>query len=84
MKIKLYNRDGANLWLESIDNSLWKLKVDKNHKYCLKYIRIIGNYEAVDPSGGPFISVGDTFNGYKITNILNATTFIMKKENGDN
>lgn len=26
---------------------------------------------AIDPSGGPFISVGETFDGYKITRIYN-------------
>lgn len=84
-KIKLFNRDGADLWLEEVKTidpniSEWKLKVDSNHSYCLKYIRIIGNYpleiEAVDPSGGPMISLEDKFeNKYKIVNIINPTTF---------
>ena len=29
MKIILYNRDRANLWLEKEDSDIWKLKVDK-------------------------------------------------------
>lgn len=29
------------------------------------------NCNAIDPSGGPFISVGETFDGYKITRIYN-------------
>ena len=29
------------------------------------------NCNAIDPSGGPFISVGDTFDGYKIIRIYN-------------
>lgn len=90
MKIKLYNRDGANMWLEQIKEandktSLWQLKVDKKHLYCLNYLRCIGDYpnnlEAVDPSGGPMINVGDKFmNKYKIVRIINPTTFEIWEE----
>ena len=91
-KIKLYNRDGADMWLEKtkdLGNNLseWKLKVDNEHQYCLEYIRCIGNYpeiDAVDPSGGPFISVADEFKGkYKIIKILSPTVFEIS-ENGNN
>lgn len=62
-KIKLYNRDGANMWLELFNDNLYKLCVDDDHSYCLQYMRIIGDYpnniEAIDPSGGPFLSVGN-------------------------
>ena len=79
-KIKLYNRDGADLWLENTGEQIaeniakWKLNVDDKHKYCLEYIRFIGNYpseiEAIDPSGGPMISVEDVFeNKYEIVRI---------------
>lgn len=91
MKIKLYNRDGADLWLEKEDSNIWKLKVDQNHTYVLKYIRIIGypEIEAIDPSGGPFISVGDVLNDienrfYKVIEIINYTTLKLKEENGNN
>ena len=80
-KIKLFNRDCADLWLAEekiIDKNIseWKLKVDSKHKYCLEYLRIIGNFpseiEAVDPSGGPMISLADEFeNKYKIIKIIN-------------
>jgi hypothetical protein len=92
-KIKLFNRDGADLWLEEekmLDESIseWKLKVDSKHKYCLEYLRIIGNFpseiEAVDPSGGPMINTGDIFeNKYKIIKIINPTTFWISN-NGNN
>lgn len=93
-KIKLYNRDGANLWLEKIKNisdniSEWQLKVDKNHKYCLEYLRIIGNYpkeiNAIDPSGGPMLSVGDIFeNGkYKIVEIFSINNIRISEGNND-
>lgn len=86
MKICLFNRDGANLWLEKgsyLEPHIyeWHLKVDGEHDWVLKYLRIIGNYptkiEAVDPSGGPFISVGNTFEGdkYKIIEIISPTIF---------
>lgn len=85
MKIKLYNRDGADLWLEKVKDSEWILDIDKKHEYCLKYMRIIGNYDAVDPSGGPIISVGDIFeNKYEIVKIINPTTFWISERNNNN
>lgn len=89
-QIKIYNRDGAHLWLEYLGPcyseekaSFWQLKVDDKHKYCLEYMRRIGeltHIEAVDPSGGPFLSLGFVFNNeYKIIQILNTTLFILKK-----
>lgn len=77
MKINLFNRDGADLWLEP---KTWTLKVDDSHKYALDFMRLIGDeeIEAVDPSGGPFISVGDILGEYKVTKIINPTTFEME------
>ena len=90
MKIILYNRDRANLWLEKEDSDIWKLKVDQNHEYVLEYMRVIGypKIEAIDPSGGPFISVGDILKdnekrSYKIIEIINCTTLKLE-ENGNN
>ncbi len=93
MKINLFNRDGANLWLEpeKENSDTWKLKVDNNHTYVLEYMRIIGypEIEAIDPSGGPFISIGDILSDtenrfYKVIEIINCTTLKLKKENGNN
>lgn len=93
MKIKLFNRDGADLWLEKIKEvekgiGEWRLYVDQKHLYCLQFIRVIGDYpndiEAIDPSGGPMIGLGDEFEGkYKIIKIINPTTFLIS-ENGNN
>ena len=95
-KIKLYNRDGADLWLEKTNNlssgipntSEWVLKVDKKHKYCLEYMRIIGDYpktiEAIDPSGGPMISMGDKIDKFEVVNIINSTTLWLSERNNDN
>ena len=92
-RIQLYNRDGANLWIEKIedenDYSIWKLKIDKKHSYCLEFMRVLfdekDNIEAIDPSGGPFISINDTFtnNKYKIIKIINSTTFWISESNNN-
>lgn len=93
-KIELFNRDGATMWLEQIEGSndktsLWQLKVDEEHLYCLEYIRVVfekypSKILAVDPSGGPYISIGSELeNGkYKIIDFLNSTTFKLL-ENGN-
>ena len=89
MKIELFNRDGADLCLEKIKKVKkgvfeWRLYVDIKHLYCLRYIRCIGNYpdniEAIDPSGGPMISLGDKFKEkYKIIKIIDPTTFWLSE-----
>ena len=88
--IKLFNRYGAILYLEKdsqIEPNIykWNLKVDNKHEWVLEHMRIIGNYpeeiDAVDPAGGPFISIGDEFdNKYKIIKIINSTTFIISEK----
>ena len=94
-KIKLYNRDGADLWLENTGEqaaeniAIWKLNVDSKHKYCLEYIRVIGNYpyeiEAIDPSGGPMLSVGDVFeNKYEIVKINSTNNIWIGERNNNN
>lgn len=94
-KIKLYNRDGANLWLENTGEqvaeniTIWKLNVDSKHKYCLEYIRVIGNYpyeiKAIDPSGGPMLSLADEFEGkYKIVKINSANNIWISERNNNN
>ena len=94
-KIKLYNRDGADLWLENTGEqaaeniAIWKLNVDSKHKYCLEYIRVIGNYpyeiEAIDPSGGPMLSVGDVFeNKYEIVKINSTNDIWIGERNNNN
>lgn len=48
-KIKLYNRDGADLWLKRCNKQIepnvwmWYLSVDKEHEYIFKYCRFIGD-----------------------------------------
>ena len=80
-EIKLFNRDGADLklvqkHLKEIEPHIteWKLQVDEKHNYVLEFCRYIGDNllepEAIDPSGGPMLSLGDEFEGkYKIVKI---------------
>jgi hypothetical protein len=63
--IKLYNRDGADLKLVP---KVWELQVDEDHKYILEHMRVgLGEdnktIEMIDPSGGPYITLG-----YKLNN----------------
>ena len=79
-EIKLFNRDGADLklvqkYLEIKPHiTEWELQVDEKHKYVLEFCRYIGDNfsepEAIDPSGGPMINIGDKFEEkYKIVKI---------------
>ena len=94
-KIRLYNRDGADLWLENTGKCadkniyVWKLRVDRKHEYCLHYMRVIGNYpneiEAIDPSGGPMLSIGDEFKDkYKIVKINSTNDIWISERNNNN
>ena len=94
-KIKLFNRDGANLklvqkHLKEIEPHIteWELQVDEKHEYVLEFCRYIGDNflepEAIDPSGGPMINLGDEFEGkYKIVKI-NSTNSIWISERNNN
>ena len=93
-KIKLYNRDGADLWLKKCNKQIepniwmWYLDVDKEHEYVLNYCRIIGDDilepEAIDPSGGPMLSIGDEFEGkYKIVKINSVNNIWISERNND-
>lgn len=65
------NRDGAHLWFENIKDNIYELKTDK--QFVLEYCRI-GTTDAevimVDPSGGPYISIGDVFGDYILESIF--------------
>jgi len=94
-KIKLYNRDGADLWLKKCNKQIepnvwmWYLDVDEKHEYILKYCRYIGDDilepEAIDPSGGPMLSIGDEFEGkYKIVKINSTNNIWISERNSNN
>lgn len=61
--IKLYNRDGLNIWLEHITENFYMLKSDESSKWALEHLRVglsdnTNKYEFVDPPGGPFLDIG--------------------------
>jgi hypothetical protein len=71
-KIKLDNRYNANIWLEHIDEDLWQLKSQDPKD--LQYMRFIYQDDnesiyAIDPSGGPFLSIG-TIVGFEEKHIV--------------
>jgi hypothetical protein len=94
-KIKLYNRDGADLklvqkHLKEIEPYIteWELQVDEKHRYVLEFCRYIGDNflepEAVDPSGGPMINLGDEFEGkYKIVRINSVKSIWISERNNN-
>ena len=94
-EIKLFNRDGANLklvqkHLKEIEPRIteWELQVDEKHKYVLEFCRYIGDNflepEAIDPSGGPMINLGDEFEGkYKIVKINSINSIWISERNNN-
>lgn len=78
-KIKLYNRyRSENQLIQSVkDTHKWYLVF--NNPIEIDWCRILlkegehdfskKDYFAIDPSGGPFISVGSEIEGYKVTKI---------------
>ena len=78
MNIKLYNRYKEHNYLKHVEGDKWELVLgNKNNWNYVRVIRQEGEHEiddnnlyAVDPPGGPFISVGSEISGmivYKIT-----------------
>lgn len=94
-EIKLFNRDGADLrlvqkYLKEIEPGIteWELQVDDKHKYVLEFCRYIGDNflepEAIDPSGGPMINLGDEFkNKYKIVKINSVKSLWLSERNNN-
>ena len=64
MRIDFYNRDGFNIWLERVgeNSDWWQLRTDQSSLF--DYINLTfedndtNSIYAVDPPGGPFISIG--------------------------
>ena len=93
--ISLFNRDGADLklvqkHLKEIEPNIteWELQVDKKHEYVLEFCRYIGDNflepEAIDPSGGPMINMGDEFeNKYKIVKINSVKSIWISERNNN-
>ena len=67
--ISLYNRDGFKTYLEPIMNNAYVLRSE------IETMRVIydkdadGPIRAVDPAGGPFMSIGDIIDNREIEKI---------------
>jgi hypothetical protein len=67
--IILLARYGYKHCLKNVKDNLWTLECDPKSS---GYYRIIGspdNIHAIDPDGGPFLSVGDQVSNYHIKSI---------------
>jgi len=79
--IKLIARGGYIHTLEHIGNDLWQFVQDlrSGNTY-----RLIGEYpdniKALDPPGGPYMSVGDEIEGYTIKSIRKDGVFELVKK----
>lgn len=66
---KLFNRDRQNIFLERKSGDVWSLNMDEASDYVREFIRLCytadesseGEYEFIDPPGGPFMFVGYEF-----------------------
>ena len=90
MRIDFYNRDGNEIWLEKVgEKGWWQLRMAQPSLF--NYTRLIFEEEeiyAVDPPGGPFISVGSEVGIgrlYIIEEIRNTSLgiFLRLKEKND-
>lgn len=67
--IILLARYGYKHYLKHVQDKIWSLEPDPKSS---GYFRIIGNpgdIVAIDPDGGPFLSVGDKVGDYHIKSI---------------
>ena len=83
-RIRLFNRDGADLFLVNNDDErYWHFEVDDNHKYVIEFMRVgyLEDYKTidfVDPSGGPMIYVGSRFDNYVIDRIIECNKLVLR------
>ena len=95
MRIDFYNRDGYNVWLKRVgeNSDWWQLRT--NQPSLFNYINLTfednntDSIYAVDPPGGPFISVGSEMGigePYIVDEIQNTSLgiFLRLKENTKN
>jgi hypothetical protein len=81
-KIEFYNRDGSEVWIEKIGEEGWwqlRMKPDQLFSYThLLYEDEGQGIYAVDPPGGPFLSVGTKIGErYMIEEIKNTSMGIF-------
>lgn len=66
--IKLYNRYGDNIYLENLAENKWILRGGDHYRVI--FDKSPNDIKAVDPSGGPFLSIGDKVEGKEIIEIV--------------
>lgn len=87
--IELKGRYGLCHKLEHIDGDCWKLVPDPKNNY-VRYIGFDGQKDlstkikAIDPEGGPMLSVGDVVEGYTIESILVNGIIWLKQNKNEN
>lgn len=79
--IILNARYGLTHKLKHIADNLWQIEFDKNSTGTYRIIGKYNDVKALDPEGGPFLSVDSTINGYKIRSITFNGIFELIKEN---
>lgn len=70
--IPLFNRDGNKVYLEQKENNIYYLRGDEEALMAVgvTFDGSPDNIKAVDPSGGPYISIGSkTTEGYEVESI---------------
>ena len=87
--IKLPARYGMTHKLVHDKDDLWHIEFDKKSVGTYSIIgfeeadnngRIYTHVHSLDPEGGPFLSVGDTIEGYTIKSITSSGLFKLVKE----
>lgn len=69
-EIPLFNRHGSKVFLEHKENNIYYLRGDEEALMAVGVTGNPNNITAVDPSGGPYISVGsEIIKGYIIESI---------------
>jgi len=78
--IELPNRDNLKTELVQVKDNIYKLEQEGMYPY--RIIGSVSDIKAIDPSGGPFISVGFEVDGYIVDEIKGKTglRFILKEK----
>ena len=83
-RIRLFNRDGANLFLVSNpEGTFWHFDVDDDHMYILEYMRVgymedNKTIDFADPSGGPMVHIGSQFDNYIVDRIIDWNKIVLR------
>lgn len=84
-EILLPARYGLTHKLKHLGNNLWKIEFDKNSTGTYRLIGFDGEHgigsfvHALDPEGGPFLTVGDKVSDYVIKSISSNGIFELIK-----